>query len=494
VAAVRNPAGEMQLVLVHTGDGAVERLTPASFRVIGFPAVQHDTVYFTAAGDKADALYAVTLGDKKFYSVSLPPASAGIGVYQPALNNDSIRYSSFTAWGYRLQQAAKKEMAWKEVAPAEWVQVDHSFGVDLQKNSAAGLLANIPPAEASSTRYRKFSHPFNFHSLYPYVSDPDYQLSIVGENVLNTLQSEAYVSYNRDEDYKQVGADATYGGWFPYISGGANYTFNRRGFDTARRPVYWNEAQANIGLSVPLNLSKGRSSVSLTGGADYVFKNVTAGTYSNTLFKGSLPTFSFTYLNTYLSFTHQIQSARQHIYPRLAQTLYVSYRRAIQNIEANQALVSGTFYFPGVWYTHNLVFNLAWQHRDTLNQYGFSNSFPFSRGYTVPSLQHMFKWSANYHIPLLYPDAGIGNIVYFQRVRANLFYDHTVGNVLYSNRQRIDTDFRSYGCEVFFDTKWWNNEPVSFGFRYSRLMDRDLYGGRAPDQFEFVLPVNLLQR
>lgn len=494
VTTVRDTSGRMALALVNTADGHTDWLTPASYRVLGFPVVQHDTIYFSAAGDTADGLYAVVLGDKKLYALTLPPPAAGVGVYQPALSADSIRYSSFTAVGLRLQQVAKNEAAWQEVTTGAWTQADHSFGVHLQQNSAAGLLAGIPPAAAPVSRYPKTYQLFNFHSLLPYASDPDYQLSIVGENILNTLQSELYVAYNRDEGYKQGGAAFTYGGWFPYINAGASYIINRSSVDTASRPVYWNESQANIGLSVPLNLSKGRSTTTLTAGADYVYKNVTASTYSDAWFKGSLPTISFAYLNSYVSFTHQIQSARQHIFPRLAQTLYFNYRRAIQTVDANQALVSGSLYLPGLFPTNNIVVSLACQWRDTLNQYRFTNSFPFSRGYTVPNLRNMFKWGVNYHFPLLYADAGIANIVYFQRVRGNVFYDQTRGKVAYSNGQRIDTDFRSYGSEIFFDTKWWNNVPVSFGFRYSRLIDRDLFGGRAPDQFEFILPVNLFQR
>ncbi len=106
----------------------------------------------------------------------------------------------------------------------------------------------------------------------------------------------------------------------------------------------------------------------------------------------------------------------------------------------------------------------------------------------------MYKWGANYHLPLLYPDAGIANIVYLLRVRANLFYDNTVGKVAYTNGLRINTDFRSTGTEFFFDTKWWNELPVSFGFRYSYLLDRDLFGGAGSNRFEFILPVNLFQK
>ncbi|HEY4151251.1 MAG TPA: hypothetical protein VGM41_20075 [Chitinophagaceae bacterium] len=491
VTAVRDTTGQMALALVHPGNGTTELLTPASFRVMGFPVVQHDTVYFTAAGDKADGLYAVTLADKKFYAVSLPAATEGIGVYQPAVSADSISFSTFTAVGYRLQQAAKKQLEWKEVIPELWVRVDHSFGIDvLQHNSAADLLAGVHSSTVPATHYSKTYHLFNFHSLYPYVSDPDYMLSIVGENVLNTMESEVYVAYNRNEQYKQVGADATYGGWFPYIDGGVSYIFDRRNLSALSRPVYWNESQANIGLSIPLNLSKGRMLTSLTAGSDYVYKNVSYTGY----YKDSIRGVSFGYLSSYLTFSNQIQAARQHIYPRLAQTLVFTYNRAVQTLDANQALLSGTFYFPGLFLNHNLVMNVAYQQRDTLREYLFSNSFPFSRGYTVPNLHTMFKWGANYHFPLFYPDLGIGNIVYFQRVRANLFYDFTVAEVEYNNGFRINTDFRSYGSEVFFDTKWWNNVPISFGFRYSRLMDPDLYGGRGPNWFEFILPVNLLQR
>jgi hypothetical protein len=54
--------------------------------------------------------------------------------------------------------------------------------------------------------------------------------------------------------------------------------------------------------------------------------------------------------------------------------------------------------------------------------------------------------------------------------------------------------FRSTGSAIFFDTKWWNQLPLSLGFRFSYLLDRDLFGGSGRGRFEFVLPVNILQR
>ena len=105
----------------------------------------------------------------------------------------------------------------------------------------------------------------------------------------------------------------------------------------------------------------------------------------------------------------------------------------------------------------------------------------------------MWKAGANYHFPLVYPDWGFGNIIYFLRIRSNLFYDFTRINEYNRSGNLVTLDFRSFGTEIFFDTKWWNQLPVSFGIRYSRLMDADLEG-RGANQFEFVVPVNLIER
>ena len=104
----------------------------------------------------------------------------------------------------------------------------------------------------------------------------------------------------------------------------------------------------------------------------------------------------------------------------------------------------------------------------------------------------MAKIGFNYHLPLIYPDWGFANIVYFLRVRANAFYDHTRAMDFDAGKE-VTYDFRSFGAEIYFDTKWWNQHPVSFGFRYSRLLDGDLEG-LAPNQWEFVLPINLIGR
>jgi hypothetical protein len=199
---------------------------------------------------------------------------------------------------------------------------------------------------------------------------------------------------------------------------------------------------------------------------------------------------NYTYLNNYIIFNTNIQQARQNIYPRLGQTLTFNYKTAIDGLNAHQFFASGTFYFPGLFQNHNLVINAAYQQRGRDDVINFSNNFPNSRGYTAENLYQLSKVGVNYHFPIVYPDAGVANAVYFLRIRGNVFYDYTHGNDFFSNDATFKADFKSAGAEVFFDTKIFNQQNITIGVRYSRLLDRDLFGGRGSNQIELVLPVS----
>jgi hypothetical protein len=320
--------------------------------------------------------------------------------------------------------------------------------------------------------------------LIPDFSDPNYRLELVGENVLNTFQSQLSFNYNRDEGYKQFGFDAVYGALFPFIRGGVNYTVDRRSLFNGER-IYFNEKDVYAGLRVPLNFSNGKNTTLLSAGSDVYYT-------SNTIqdpFRSRFRDRNYTYLNHSVTFSNRIQQARQHIYPRFGQSISLSYKHAITNLNATQFLANGTLYLPGVMRNHNLVISAAHQQKGQNSAVDFSNNFPFSRGYTVENLQQMNKIGVNYHLPLFYPDAGVAQTVYFMRIRANLFYDYTHAKDTFSNGRPFNADFRTVGAELYFDTKWFNQHPITFGLRYSYLMNDDIFGGSGKNRIELILPV-----
>jgi hypothetical protein len=145
---------------------------------------------------------------------------------------------------------------------------------------------------------------------------------------------------------------------------------------------------------------------------------------------------------------------------------------------------------PGLLVTHSLVLGGAFQQRDTAHLL-FSNAFAGARGYLDYYFSRMWRVSANYHFPIAYPDWGFANIVYFQRIRGNLFYDFSK---VYSADKTASRQLRSTGAELYVDTRWWNEYPLSFGIRYSHLLDSELTGLPRRNVVEIILPVSILPR
>jgi hypothetical protein len=499
VTAVRNRLGQMSLALVDAGDGATRYLLPFSFQTIGFPSVRADTIWFTASRDKEDRTFALAGG--QLFRVFLPHGDPTTGQYEFHAGDDGrYTWNTFTAVGFHLDTArgsspgtggngsANSGIRLEPMAIGEWSRALSTQGIDSLDKGPAHLLDHIGTASYPATSYPVTSHLINFHSWRPYINDPDYQLSLVSDNILNTLETDIFAAYNRNEQYTQVGVDATYGALYPFLDAGWDYTFNRNAL-YGNRTIYWNEAEARAGFSIPLNWTSHLNYTSLQAGSDIVYNQ----RYYSGLYKDSFNSKGFGYIDPFLSFVHQSQQAQAQIAPRFAEVLSLSYNRAVTTFEAHQFLASGFLYLPGLAYTHSLLLAAAFQQRDTLGNARFTNNFPFSRGYTAENFYRMWRYSANYQLPLWYPDWGFGDIIYFLRIRANLYYDYTRAMDFYTTGQTFNGTFRSFGSEVYFDTKWWNQLAISFGIRYSRLLDPD-FGGRGPNQWELILPLNLLSQ
>jgi hypothetical protein len=487
VSAVRNMAGKMSLARVNIKSGAVKYLLPFSYQPIVFPAVKNDTVYFSATSGINDRLFALSLKSNKLFELAGANQNHAIGNYQAAVSNNKLAWVGFTAYGFQVTETGKKDLKWDEVTAGKIPGTLPDMGIAaLKRDSSTDVLDNVKDKPLAITKYPKSYHLFNFHSLIPNFSDPNYQLSLSGENVLNTLQTDLSFNYNRDEGYKQFGFDAVYGALYPYISAGADYTIDRKGFYKGSN-IYWNETNLHAGLELPFDFSGGKHSTSLEVGSDLFYSQ----TSFQQAYRSTFADRSYTYSNNFIYFSNSIQQAKQNIYPRFGQSISLNYKSAISGLSANQFLASSAFYLPGLFVNHNLVITAAHQQKDKNNAISFSNDFPFSRGYEAENLHDMNKLGANYHFPIAYPDAGFGNTFYLLRLRGNIYYDYTRATDYYTNGDQFKGTFRSTGAEIFFDTKFFNQASISFGLRYSYLIDQDIFGGTGHNRFELIVPVTI---
>src|SRR4030095_16671761 len=112
----------------------------------------------------------------------------------------------------------------KEIDPSSFQLPPNSFPVANENNFKSLLLTGIATRDFPVTKYKKGTRLLNFHSWRPYYEDPIFTYTLYGQNVLNTLQTELYYLYNQDERTNAVGFSTIYGGWFPFVSAGTEYT------------------------------------------------------------------------------------------------------------------------------------------------------------------------------------------------------------------------------------------------------------------------------
>ena len=480
--AIRRRDGKMSLARISVSGGEIVTLLPFSYQAIAFPYVAGDSVYFTASRNGQDKLMIWDIKGEKL----LAAGSRYTGIYQAVPTaGGNILFSGFSAYGYQLYQMQPKT---EIIENSDWQKENNDLYVPETLAPGKDInLAGVPEGNYDVKKYNKATRLLNFHSWRPYYDQPDWSFSVYSDNVLNTFTSELYYQYNENEQYSKFGYNATYSALFPWITGGISYTLDRKA-DVNTEVVTWNEFNANIGLRIPLDFSGGRSYKFFSVSSAFNTQQLDFTKSANLKYQNT----TINFMDNILTWNLQSQKALQQIYPRLASTMYARYRGSVNEKEARQLLINTSLFLPGILKNHSIVVNGAYQSRDTANNYFFSNNFPLSRGYPGVNLPRMWKWGVNYHLPLFYPDKGFGQLVYFLRVRANLFYDNSTVKSLRTGTQTI---LRSVGTEIYFDTRWWNQQNVSFGFRYSYLMDADKYANPpSVNQWEFVLPVNLIPR
>lgn len=480
VVGVRWPNAAMSLEELDLQSGQLLPLLPSTKATIGFPWVSDGTIYFVSSLAGNDDLYSLRLKDKKLVKLT----SGQTGRYFPSVYGDTLTWSAFTSNGYRIQQKALNQLETTEVSPMhlqEEVSPVPVAGIEATTNILAA-----PPRTFAEKAYSKSTGLFNFHSWRPSYEDPEFSFSLYSDNILNTFSNELFYRYNQNELSHTVGFNTAYGGWFPMIVAGYEYTYDRH-IRTQRRLLTVDQSEARIGFQVPLSFTAGKTYKLLNLGSSFVSNNIRV----TGIWKDSFDIPRSNYLSHFLTWTQQLPRARQHIYPRLGYSTILQHRHML-NEEGYQVFGLANLFLPTPFANNHLVLSGSYQENDTSNVV-FSNRFANARGYDDNLVSREWptrQWrvSGNYHFPLFYPDKGVANLVYLLRVRSNLFYDYSR---VYSHEKRETVTLRSAGTEIFFDTRWWNQLPVTFGFRYSHLLDNELVRQKK-GLWEFIIPIDLI--
>jgi hypothetical protein len=135
--------------------------------------------------------------------------------------------------------------------------------------------------------------------------------------------------------------------------------------------------------------------------------------------------------------------------------------------------LKSAFFFPGIIRSHGIRLRGEIQEQSP-ERYLFNNLVSFSRGYQGFTSGSIKKFTADYMMPLVYPDLDFFGLFYLKRIRSSLFIDYVEGKNVFlpteNGYDRINGDFLTLGAELLFDFHPFRTlAPLTGGIRFNYL-------------------------
>lgn len=424
--------GQKRLSLYTLKDRSLEHLIAGEWDQITHPYINGDWVYFTASYSGIDNIFALKLSERQIYKIT----EVSYGADDAFVENDVLLYSSYSANGYELKSHDLKmpilKLSNKSIAVNErsYVVNDSTYAVD---------------------KYLKTSGLFNFHSWAPFSLDPYNNnikpgVSFMSQNLLSTATTIAGYEHDFRENVGRFYGKFRYEGWYPIIDIDVEHAKRKRYYlaDTANHIVddfTFKESSIEVGLRVPINLSRNRYIRGLQPFAS--FESIFLKMHPDSPFE--FKSNSIQALHYGFSAYHQTLKSRLDIYPKWGQVIQFMYSMTpfLSPGWVGLTTFESVFYFPGLIKHHGLKIYAAYQHRKD-GVYAFPNQINHVRGLINKGDVDQYRISADYKLPLAYPDYDLGSLMYLKKIDLGLFYDYGYGwNPEHTNQ------YHTTGIELF---------------------------------------------
>jgi hypothetical protein len=393
------------------------------------------------------------------------------GAFDPAVSPDGkkLAYSDYSAMGFRTKEILLTDALWRQ--PVNALDQGSNYYKELMTREPGDITEKVPDRQYDISPFNYFTKGlFNIHSWYPYITTEEFGIGVLSRNIMNTLAINGQFTYNTNENSWKTVLGSSYGPFFPIldfeISSGERQSSQMISVtDSLRLYVgQWKEHAFAAGLRVPLNITHGNypSTVSLSSKYRHYIVD-----YLDGITDGSRDE-NFGSIDIDFSFQRAQTRALQNVYPRWAQSLSLNYQHTLGENENNGEIftINSSLFFPGAFRNHALFITGGFQSEEIINAYRFDDIFTNARGYDSYPFENVYRVSGNYTLPLWYPDLSLGSLAFFQRLRANLFYDYSKGSLL-----DIDTELKSYGVELVTDFRLIRLVDVGAGVRLGQKVD-----------------------
>ncbi|MBK7625835.1 MAG: hypothetical protein IPJ16_01325 [Bacteroidales bacterium] len=423
--------------------------------------LRNDSLYYITSQSGTDNVFLIT-PDKKKTGIT----RSRFGVSDLTLDNNRIIFSDYSSDGNSVCISALSDYDEPQNISST------SFLINRVNTKSEELI----PAETSDYNpvpYRKWQHLFRFHSWMPFYADLEEiktdptslrpGITLLTQNTLSTLTSTIGYEYSQEKNHV-IHSRVTWSGWYPVIESQLDYGDDPQIYKVGETVGDPSDIQPGIrfsnAVSFPFRFSSGRFTEYLRPSFTseyhnrYVFlKDIDGGTYDygQTIFSGRV------------YFSNYTRSALRNIYPKWAQTIDLNYSYAPfdRRIYGTSISLKTSFFFPGLLPDNGIKIRLE-KEKQEVGKYLYSNRASLPRGYRNIISKDIEFLSADYVIPLAYPDFNISSILYLKRIRTSLFYDYASGTGNYflakdpsgmatSYYHNYNETFKSFGFELLAD-------------------------------------------
>lgn len=423
-------------------------------------------LYFGSIASGYDEVHCYDLMARREWRIT----RSAYGSFDPAPAGDSVLVTTYDRRGYRVAVQPAADSLCVPVVPSRlpvnavnpprrrWDVVN----LDTVRFTEADSVRQKHAFRAK--RYRKVPNLVDVHSWMPvafnpfaavdeHIVDLNLGVTLLSQNLLSN--TEAYVSYgwNRNEG-SLFNLGVRYFGLGVHLDltaayGGNQLFYRLAQYDTETgKPVYQPipapDKYYSVGLSatLPLFLQRGYHTRQVSLSAGWNFSNGMVANMSHIEWEGgkisNMQRVGFREGLHKVSFgagySDQVSLAHRDFAPRWGYALSAGYTFNPAN-EHFSDLISfyGQAFLPGAVLHHSL--KVAATYQTSLGGYKFPSGFaPLSyrstrlipRGFTSSDIlaNHYTAFSADYQLPVWYPEGGIGSVLYVKRVRLNVGGDY----------------------------------------------------------------------
>lgn len=483
IVCLKTSKGQRSVVVLHPESLSETEIIPPSAENIGHPVLHKDLLLYSSPATGVDNIFAIDLSSGRKFQVT----ESRYGAYNPAVSKDGavIFYNDHTKDGMDVVKIPFDPARWK---PSDLTGVNpDSYQFLVEQESSPNLVENITTENYPVTRYSRFRNLINPYAWGFFVENDltEANVGISSQDLLSTTKIEGGYVYNVSEQTSSWRTGLSYQGLFPIIDVQTIYGERKviENLEDQDVEFTWLETTVEGGLRIPLVTTSSRFRGNFSLGNSVGFTQVS--NFRNSITNGGR-IFGDYFFREYaddgnLVFNHfnvdayrLLKRSTRDINSRWGQRLLIEHLSTPfgGNFDGQLLAATGILYFPGLFRHHSFWGYGAYQ--DILittrtDNYIFQNEIPVPRGQSVGRYQKFYSMSANYTLPLWYPDIAIGPLLNIQRIRANGFFDYGYGENQINN---FSKSFASTGVEVKFDLNIFRFLPqLDLGFRYTIGLD-----------------------